>query len=321
MPYKVVITDYYYPTLEQEKKVFKNTDIQIYDCNGKCKTENDVIKYARDADAIITQFVRITKHILDNLLYCKIIVRYAVGLDTIDIEAATEKRIMIANVPDANINEVAEHTLALTLAILRKVKLMDLEAHRGIWSYEGAVPIYRVSKLTLGLIGFGKIGRIVAHKSTALGFKKVQVFDPYFKEIDRYPNFEFVPLENLLSTSDIISIHVPLTEETRDLINAETIELMKNGSYIINTSRGSIIREKDLIEALDNKKVAGACLDVLEDERNVRDSPLLGYENVIITPHMAWYSTDSIKEVQRKAAEQVKQALLEGRPNYWVNKF
>ena len=321
MSYKVLITDYYYPDLEQERQVFQGTDIEIFDANGKCTTEDDVIKFASDADAIITQFVPITRNIIQKLQKCKVIVRYAIGLDIIDIPAATEHRIMVANVPDYCTDEVANHALALMLNLLRKISLMDRDVREGNWSYKKSVPITRFSNQTIGLIAFGRIARSFARKASGLGFK-ILAYDPYFIDKQSYPQCEFVSLEELLQRSDIISVHTPSTDETRGLLNGATFSMMKDSAFIINTSRGDVIVEEDLVKALRQGKIAGAGLDVLiEEGDNIKKNPLVEMENVSITPHMAWYSADSIKELQRKTAEQVKQALLYGRPENQVNIF
>jgi len=319
--FKVVITDYYYPSLAEEQKVLKDTGIEIVDCNGKYKTEDDVIKYAKDADALIVQFTPITRKIIENLPKCKVIVRYAIGLDIIDIQAATERKIMVANVPDYCINEVADQAMALMLAVTRKVKAAAEEVARGNWSYQKAVPIKRFSEMDLGLISFGNIARNVGGKAKALGFKKIRVYDPYIKDTAQYPGYEFASLPTLLKESDVVSIHAPATAETKHMFNRETFAMMKDGAYLINTSRGALIDEKALVEALKQGKLSGVGLDVLENEKNVGENPLLKFDNVILTPHMGWYSIDSIAELQRKAAEQVKLGLLEGKPKYWVNKF
>lgn len=316
---KVVITDYYYPDLEEEKKVFNDTNIRIVDCNGRCNTEENVIAYAKDADAIITQFVPITKKIINNLEQCKIIVRYAIGLDIIDVKEATKKKIMVANVPDYCIEEVANHALALMLALLRKIILMDKETRKGIWSYKKSIPINRLSKLNLGVVAFGRIARNFVDKARVFGFKKIFIYDPYFRDFDHYPKYNFVTLRDLLENSDVVSVHAPATNETKEILNKKTFSLMRQGSYLINTSRGSLINEEDLIEEIKNGKFGGVALDVLNMENISRDHPLFQFDNVILTPHMSWYSNESIKELQQKAAEQVKKALFNIKPDYLVN--
>ena len=247
--------------------------------------------------------------------------RYAIGVDTIDVPAATERRIMVANVPDYCIAEVSDHALALILALVRKVKVMDAEVQRGTWSFRRAVPIRRLGELTLGLIGFGHIGREVARKARALNFHGVCAFDPYVTAVDPALGVTLAPLQTVLRTADVLSVHAPATPDTRHLIGAEALAQMKPGALLVNTSRGALVDEAAVARALREGRLAGAALDVLEDEANAQDSPLRGLENVILTPHMAWYSTGAIRELQRKVAEQVRDALLRGQPSYWVNPF
>lgn len=318
--YKVVITDYYYPNLDEERKVFKNTGIEIIDCKGKCNNEEDVIKYTKNADAIITQFVPITKKVIGNLANCKIVVRYAIGLDNIDIAEATKKKIMVANVPDYCIEEVSNQALSLMLAVLRKLTIADRETRKGNWSYENTKPLYRLSKMNLGIIAFGKIAREFVKKAKVLGFKNIFIYDPYFKDSKKFPNYKFVSLKYLLENSNIISIHAPSTKDTKHLINKNTIKFMKDGVYLINTSRGDLINENDLFEALRENKFSGVGLDVLSKEEIEKSNPLLQFDNVVLTPHMGWYSVDSIKELQRKVAEQVKKGLINKNPDYCVNR-
>ena len=320
MPHKVLITDYYYPTLDEERRVLEGTGIEICDGNGRCNTADDVIALGQDADAVITQFVPITSRIIGELSRCKVIVRYAIGLDNIDIQAATERRIMVANVPDYCIAEVSDHAVALILALIRKVKVMDGEVQRGNWSYRPAEPIRRLADMRLGLVGFGNIAREVARKARALGFRGISAHDPYVSP-SACPGVDLVPLAVLLESSDIVSIHAPATAKTRHLIDGPALARMKPGAFLVNTSRGALVSESDLWRALQEGRLAGAALDVLEDEVKVRGNPLAGRDNVILTPHMAWYSAGSIAELQRKVAEQVRQALLEGQPSNWVNRF
>jgi len=319
VPHKVLVTDYYYPTLDEERRVFEGTGISIVDGNGRCKCATDVIALGADADAVITQFVPITREILDGLPQCKVVVRYAIGLDTIDIAAATARRIMVANVPDYCLDEVSDHAMALMLALLRKIPMMDREAKAGIWSYKKAVPIRRFSDLTLGLIAFGNVARRVATKAEAFGVKRILVHDPYVQDHAQYPRYHFVSLQELAEQADIVSIHVPANAETKHLIDAAFLSRLKPDTLLINTARGAVVNEADLFDAVGAGRLGGVALDVLEDEQAVGNHPLFGFENVIITPHMAWYSTGAIRELQRKVAEQVRDALLTGRPKYWAN--
>ncbi len=321
MPRQVLITDYYDPTLDEERKVFAGTDIRIVDGNGRCQSEDDVIALGAEAEALMVQWVPVTRRIMEHLPRCKVIARYAIGIDGIDLEAATERRIMVANVPDYCTAEVSDHAMALILALVRKLKLMDQEVQRGIWKYGKAAPVHRLSQLSLGLIGFGKIAREVARKACALGFGRVFAYDPYVAASPDLPQVSLVPLEELLRNSHVISVHAPATSSTHHLLNRERLAMLRDGAFLVNTSRGAVIDEASLFEAVRAGRLGGVALDVLEDEAQVENHPLLRFENVILTPHIAWYSIESIQELQRKVAEQVKQALLDGRPTYWVNPF
>jgi D-3-phosphoglycerate dehydrogenase / 2-oxoglutarate reductase len=320
MSHKVVFTDYYYPSLDEERKVFAGTGIEIVDGKGRCVSEQDTIALVRDADAVITQFVPITRRVIGELSRCKVIVRYAIGLDNIDIRAATERRIMVANVPDYCIAEVSDHAVAMILALIRKIKVMDGEVQRGNWSYRRAEPIRRLAELRLGLVGFGNIAREVARKARALGFQAISAYDPYVNPSDCL-GVDLAPLAVLLESSDIVSIHAPATPETHHLIDGPALARMKPGAFLVNTSRGALVSEPDLCRALQEGRLAGAALDVLEDEVKIQGNPLAGRDNIILTPHMAWYSTGSVAELQRKVAEQVRQTILEGQPSNWANRF
>lgn len=325
MPYKVIITDYKYPDIEQEKEVFEKShlNIELLDLDGKINSPKDILEHSPDCDAIITQFTEIEEDLLNKLNDCKIIVRYAIGLDIIDLEAAKEQRIKVANVPDYCLDEVAEHSLSMILALLRKLKDTDrIVRETGEWSFKIAEPIKRISKTSLGLIAFGNIPQKLVDKVKPLNFQDIYVYDPYFDNMEDYPEVKFVDFEQLAANSDIISLHAPATEETKNLLDGEMIGQMKDGVYIVNTSRGALIDEDALYDGLKNGKISGAALDVLKEEGgNVKENPLLELENVIVSPHMAWYSEGARRELQRKAAEQVLKELKGDEPDYWVNRW
>lgn len=324
MSYKVVITDYKYPDIEQEKQVFSESkeEIEIIDLNGKCKKPEDILKYAPNADAIITQFIPMEDDFLKKLDNCKIIVRYAIGVDIIDLEAAKKHKIKVANVPDYCINEVSDHALALILNSIRKICFADKKLRKtGEYSFKIAAPIHRIESLNLGLVAFGAIARRLYDKIKALGFKGIYVYDPYFNEEEKYPEVNFVELDELLINSDIVSLHAPATKETENMINEKSISLMKDKAVLINTSRGALVDEDALYNALKSGKLQSAALDVLKEEQsNILDNKLFELENVIFTPHMAWHSSEGRFELQRKAAEQVRMELEGKEPNYWLNK-
>jgi len=323
--YKIIFTDYYYPNNNQEIEILKGLgDVEIVDCTkifkGGVKNEDDVIKYTEDADAIICQFANISKKVIQNLKKCRIISRYAIGVDNIDVEEAKKKGIVVSNVPDYCIEEVSDSAIAHILNCVRKISLANGLFRDGKWNYEKIKPINRFSDQTLGLIAFGNIARRVAEKLRPFNLK-ILSYDPYFKDKDnKYDWVDFVSLEELLKNSDIISIHAPSNKTTYHLINKSKVDLMKNNVIIVNTSRGGVIDEKALEEGLKNNKISMVGLDVLEYPENEYGHSVLGKypERVVITPHYSWYSEKSIEDLQVKAAKNVFEMLKNGKPLYSV---
>ncbi|MCF6092409.1 C-terminal binding protein [Microaerobacter geothermalis] len=316
--WKVVVSDWEYADLRYEEKVLHHKDIQLVP--AQCRTEEEVIAACKDADAIINQYAPITRKVLESLEKCRVITRYGVGVNTIDLNAATEKGICVANVPDYCKDEVADHALALLMACTRKIVKCNHHVKSGVWDFKISQPIYRLRGRTIGLVGFGMIPQSLSEKVKPLGLNVI-VFDPYIpEEVVQEKGARLVSLDELCQQADIISVHAPLTESTRGMIGRRQFDLMKKGTFIINTSRGPVIDEGALIEALENKKIAGAGLDVVETEPIQSNNPLLTFENVILTPHVAWYSEESAKEMRSKAAMGVVDVLLHGEyPKYLVN--
>ena len=322
--YKVVFTDYYYPDNLKEVKILQQLDsVEILDCtrlkSGGVKQADEVIQYVRDADAIIVQFAEISKKVIDQLEKCRIISRYAIGVDNIDVEAAKKKGIVVSNVPDYCLEEVSDSTIAHLLNCLRKISIANYYFHNRTWDYGKIKPLHRLANLKVGLVAFGHIARRVAEKLRPYRLKMF-AYDPYFKDTQLYDWVDFVSLKHLLAESDIVSIHAPYTKETHHLIDEEKLGWMKDGVIIINTSRGGVIDEKALEKAILTGKVAMAGLDVLDSpDIDYYRSPLANYpEKVIITPHMAWYSEEAISELQTKTALNVYEVLKNGRPLYRV---
>jgi D-3-phosphoglycerate dehydrogenase len=321
---KIVFTDYYYPDNNREVDILnKLGDVEIVDCTkiipGGIKDENKIIEYAAEADAIIVQFAKISRKVIENLKNCKIISRYAIGVDIIDLDAAREKGIVVANVPDYCIEEVSDTAIAHIFNCLRKVTLANNLLRQGEWAYAKIKPIHRFSSHKVGLVAFGHIARRVAEKLQPFGIS-LMAYDPYFKEQEKYPWVKFVSLEELLAQSDIISVHAPLNKETHHLINRDRFALMKNGTIIVNTSRGGLIDEVALADAIETGKIASAGLDVLEyfDEEYSK-SVLTKYpDKVFITPHFGWYSEEAIRDLQSKTAMNVYEMLINGKPLYQV---
>lgn len=322
--HKIVFTDYYYPHNEAERSILQQLEaVEILDCTkvreGGVKDEEGVLEHAAEADALIVQFARISAKVIEGLTRCRIISRYAIGVDNIDVAAAREKGIVVANVPDYCIEEVSDTAIAHMQNCLRKLSLANDLLHRGEWAYERIRPLKRFATLTVGLVAFGHIARRVAEKLKPYG-NRILAFDPYFQDRERYDWVEFLPLEDMLGQADVLSVHAPLNQETRHLIDGAQFAMMKGGVILINTSRGALINEEALIRALENGTVALAGLDVLDspDTEYGRSALLRFPERVFITPHIGWYSEESVRDLQRKTALNVYEMLANGAPLYSV---
>ena len=238
------------------------------------------------------------------------VVRYGVGVDNVDLAAATKYGVKVCNVPDYGMYEVADQAVALTLALTRKVVFCNNRVKSGVWNYQEAIPIYRLSTQTVGIIGIGRIGSAYAERMKAFGMK-VLAYDEYARKAGRAQDYmEMVGLEELLERSDVISIHCPL-DGNRDLIAGPELKKMKKSAYLINVSRGGIVNEKDLYMALKDGEIAGAACDVFSPEPIARDNPLLTLENFLATPHIAWYSEQAALDLERKVAEEAVRGALD----------
>jgi len=311
---KVVITDCDHPSVEIERTILNEIDPEFI--LAHCTTEDEVIETARDADGIINQYAPFTRKVIESLKRCKVIARYGVGVDNIDVEAATEYGIIVANVPDYCVDEVSTHTMALILACARGITLLNGKISEKIWDFTLAKPLFRTEGKTLGLFGLGRIAKMVAQKASGFGFKII-AYDPYVPKVD--DGIELVGFSKLLSDSDFISIHAPLTVETRHSFGENELKVMKKTAYLINTSRGPVINEKDLHIALKERWIAGAALDVMEKEPPDWKEPLLKLDNIMITPHISFYSEESYVELKTKVAESVRSVLKGELPRAMVN--
>lgn len=316
-PAVVPITDYVFPNLEPEQAILGPLGAELRP--AQCHTPQEVLNHVRGADGLLVCYAPVPAEVINSLEDCRIIARYGIGVDNVDLAAATEKGIIVTNVPDYCVDEVSDHSLTLIMALARKVNLADRRVRSGEWSVPRLGPMHRLRGSTLGLVGFGKIPRALAPKAQALGLQ-VKAFDPYFPpEQASKLDVELVSLDDLFTVSDIISLHAPLTEETRNLINAANIAKMKPGVLLVNTARGPLVNINDLVEGLRSGQVGGAALDVLPSEPPLADSPLFEFENVILTPHSAWASVEALIDLQAKAAEEVARALQGKRPLHIVN--
>ncbi len=312
--FKVVITDCDHGSIEEEKREFGRIGAELI--LAQIKEEEDLIRVCKDADGLLNQYALLTRKVLEKLLKCKVIGRYGVGIDSVDLKAATDLGIIVANVPDYCVDEVADQALSMILALIRKTAFFDQKVKSNEWDFRQGRPIHRIKGKTLGLIGSGRIGLEVAKRISAFGVRVI-TFDPYLQKTPE--GIELMDFDTVLKESDFISIHCPLNESTRHLLGEKEFQKMEKKPLIINTSRGPIIDEVALTQALTKRQVSGAGLDVLEKEPPDPQNPLLKMENVIIAPHISFYSEESISELKRRTAENVSSVLLGKWPRSWVN--
>jgi D-3-phosphoglycerate dehydrogenase len=315
--YTVAVTDYGFPNLEPERSVLEPLGCKIV--TGQCRTAEEVAELTKDADAVLTQFAPVTAPAIERMRRCRMIVRYGIGVDNVDLEAAARRGIAVVNVPDYGVQEVADHTLGLILAVVRKIPQVVQQVKRGRWDIAPLPPIFGLDGKTLGLGGFGNIARAVAKRAQSFNLQVI-AHDPYAPDawFEQW-NVERVGWHELLARSDVLSLHLPLVEETRHLLNREAFARMKPTAYLINTSRGGVVETEALLEALQLGRIAGAALDVLEEEPVPADHPLLSLDHCLVTSHYAWYSEESMSRLQLYAALEIKRLMTGDQPKHIVN--
>lgn len=294
-PMRILITDHNFGDDAQVERALAETagaDVVV----ATCRTEEDVAEAleAYRPDAVLVQFAPVGERALASANGVAAIVRYGVGLDNVDTRAAERAGIAVAAIPDYCVDEVADHTLALLLAVERGIVELAVQTRAGGWSYRAAGPVRRLRGLSLGLVGFGRIARAVAGRAGALGLR-VLAYDP------AVPEAEAASLDELLRAADVLSLHVPLTEETCGLIGRRELGLLPFGAVVLNTARGGLVDERALADALGSGRLGGAGLDVLADEPPPADHPLRGAANVVLTPHAAWFSEEAVRELRERA--------------------
>jgi len=310
--YKVVVSDQVFPTVDVERALLADIDAELVVASGDV---DQVLSVAGDADAVLNTYLPWSADSIGRLQKCRIIARYGIGFDNVDLAAARAAGIVVTNVPDYSVEEVATHGLALILAALRKVVAADRSVRAGEWNVDHFRPIHRLSTLTVGLVGYGRIGRRIAAPLEALG-AEIIAHDPYLTASPDLP--PLMSLEELLGRADVTSLHIPLTDETRGIIGTDMLKNVKDGAILVNTSRGPLVDLDALGEALRSGRLSAAALDVFDSEpidpARIEDIP-----NLIATPHMAYYSEEALQESQRKAATQVIKVLTGEPPDYQVN--
>lgn len=317
MSFRVLITDYAWPNLDNERAILNEVGAELVVApNG---TAEEIIALAADVDAILTCWKQVPPAALDVAARCRIVSRYGIGLDNIPVAHATNLGIIVTNVPDFCLDEVAEHTLALILACGRRIVPQVNATRQGIWNQSQARGMPRLRGQVLGLVGYGNIAQAVAERARALGLQVI-AYTPRLAADALAPWGRATnDLSELLAVADYVSLHLPLTSSTRGLINAEAFAAMKSTAFLINTSRGAILDDAALLAALDREQIAGAALDVMSSEPPPPDHPLLNHPHVIATPHVAFYSEAAIVDLATKAAHHVAQALRGEIPARVVN--
>jgi len=312
---RALITDYDFPDVELEREVFKTGGIEHVE--AQCRSEDELIVAAGECDALLLQYAPVTDRVLAALPRIGLVSRYGAGFDTIDTEACRRHGVWVANSPDYGVGEVATHALAMTLALIRHLMIYDRDVKAGRWHYLSAGNIRRASLMTVGILGLGRIGKRYASLARDC-FARVIACDPYLSDADFPPYVQRVGLTELFEHADAISLHVPLNNETREIVNEPLLARLRPGSVLINTARGGVVDVDALRAALDDGRLDGAGLDVLPNEPIAPQHPLAQHPRVLLTPHAAFYSCESEVELRRKAALNIVQWAATGRPMYPV---
>jgi D-3-phosphoglycerate dehydrogenase len=314
----VYVTDYTYTHLDYERAILEPLGCTVI--GRQCRTAADVIAQCGDAVALLNQYAPITRAVFAALPNLKMVVRYGVGYDSVDVAAATEHGVMVVNVPDYGVQEVADHTLALLLAMVRKIPAIVNDVTAGRWNDNTFHPIMGLAAKTVGLLGFGNIAKEVAKRAQAFNMQ-VQAYDPYVAaEVFAAHQVAGVSAKTVFASSDIICVHLPLNDQTRHFVGATTLAQMKKTAYLINTARGGVVHSADLAVALQAGQIAGAALDVLDVEPMPADHPLRSAPNCLLTCHIAWYSEDSLVRLQQFAALEIARMLNGESPRSVVNR-
>jgi D-3-phosphoglycerate dehydrogenase len=312
---KALVTDFDFPDLALEQRLFADAQLDL--AHAQCRSEDELIEAARDCDALLVQYAPVTDRVLRALPRVGIVSRYGAGYDTIDTAACARHGVWVANSPDYGVGEVATHALAMALALARHLAIYDRDVKAGRWSYLSAGTIRRASDLTVGIVGLGRIGKRFALLARDC-FARVIACDPYIIDGDFPAYVERVGLQALFERADIVSLHVPLTDETRRMVSEPLLARMKRGSLLVNTARGAVVDTDALLARLEDGTLDGAALDVLPIEPPAADHPLARHPRVLLTPHAAFYSTAAEIELRRKAALNIVQWATTGRPMYPV---
>jgi len=305
----VLICGLDHANVDEEEAVFRSAGVRF--AQVVARSEDDFLRLCGEAEALLLQYGAVTRRVIAGLPRLRLLVRYGVGVDGVDLDAATDHGIPVANVPDYGTDEVANHAVALLLALARRLPELDRQTRAGGWDVFAVQPIHRLAGQTVGIIGCGRIGSRVARKLAGFDVRLLG-HDPYVAEVP--PGVTPVGLDRLLAESDYVTVHCPLNAETRHLIDAAALARMKPSAVLVNTARGGIVDTAALAAALERGRLGGAGLDVTEQEPLDPRSPLLRMDRVVVTPHAAWYSEEGRSDLKRRVAEEAVRVLVRGEP-------
>ncbi len=323
-PIKFVVTDYIEADLDWEVQEMADRGVDFAYHQLKFAPVEEVAAATKDADIVLVNMVKIDRDLISRWENVKLVIRHGIGYDNVDVDALTEAGIMFGYQPDYCVEEVAEHAIALLFGCARKLfpgrKCLEQSSATGQWDFSGVMPLYRMAGKTVGLIGCGRVGSRVYQKLQSFGFNWL-ICDPYLSERRREAlGIELVDHETVFRNADFITCHTPLNDETRHLVNADTLAMMKPTAYLINTSRGPIVDHEALADALRNHRIAGAAIDVYDVEPPPTTYPLFPLENALLSPHLAWASEEANQAIRKNIIEDVDRFLRGEGPRCWVNK-
>lgn len=311
----MAVSDARHTSYEIEQEILQRVDADLKICN--CETAGDIAAQCADADAILLDMAPMNAEAISSLKKCKIINRYGVGHDNVDLAAARQAGIIVTNVPDYCAEDVSDHALALMMACLRDIAYRDRMIRTGAWNLQRVS--FRLQGKVLGLLGFGRIARTLARKCMGFGFSKIMSFDPYVSaEACAGAGVQKAELEDVLREADILSLHMPASPETAGVINRQTLSLMKSSAILVNTSRGLLVDDSALIEALRTRRILCAGLDTHNREPLSPDSPYCGLDNAVLTDHTAYNTAEGVQELKAKSAQNIVDALSGRTPRYIV---
>jgi D-3-phosphoglycerate dehydrogenase len=313
---KFLITDFDFHDVELEVGLLRDAGMEV--STAQCRTEDDVIEAAKGHDGLLTQYAPMNAKVFAARPEVRIVSRLGAGFDTVNVADAKKHGVWVANSPDYGVGEVASHALAMALALVRHLPFYDRDVRGSNWHYTSAGTLRRPASLTLGVLGYGRIGKRMAQLSQPV-FRQVLACDPYLDDGAFAPPVRRVDFESLFRESDIVSLHVPLNDETRSIAGERALSLMKRGSWLVNTARGAVADVSAVIEALDSRRLDGAALDVLPVEPPARGDRVLTHPRLLVTPHAAFYSDEAERELRRKAAQNLVDWARTGRPSYVVS--